>query len=327
MNRDESRAAPGAADYAVLIGAQLAVGSAALMARAGLAAGLSPLALSAWRLTIASAILLLLRSGRRSAPVAPLSSREAARLLAAGICLGLHFATWFASLQLVPVASSTLLVNTSPIWTGIAAGLFLKRRLPVTFWIGVAIAVPGAYLVVATPGALSGSHASPRFGDGLAVAGAIFIAAYLLLVQDLIPRLGTNHVVAWTYTTAAVSLWPVTLLAGPSSALPRSAAAWLAVIGMALVPQLMGHTAMNWSLRRFSAGVVAATTLLEPVFAAALAWWLLAEPLTARQGIGACILLLGVGLALAPREEDADRKVNNISPDTDPHSSPDRSPP
>ena len=80
--------------------------------------------------------------------------------------------------------------------------------------------------------------------------------------------------------------------------MPATAAAWGSVIGMALVPQLVGHTLLNWSLKRFEAGVVAAATLLEPVFAAALAWVLFREAITITQAIGAVILLAGVGLAI-----------------------------
>src|SRR5579871_739881 len=69
--------------YAVLIGAQLAVGAAALMARAGLDADMTPLALSAWRLTVASFVLvsipwLAARSPRmRGGPSIPPADRVA----------------------------------------------------------------------------------------------------------------------------------------------------------------------------------------------------------------------------------------------------------
>src|SRR5687767_3819180 len=96
--------------YAILVFAQLAVGSAAILARAGLSDGLGPISLSAWRLTVASTALLLIGSLRligRQTP-ARLATRDTGLLILAGILLGLHFATWFASLQRIPVARSTL---------------------------------------------------------------------------------------------------------------------------------------------------------------------------------------------------------------------------
>jgi drug/metabolite transporter (DMT)-like permease len=296
-------------NHFVLIGAQLAVGSAALMARAGLDAGLGALALSAWRLTVASLLLtaVLFFNARRRGRTAEesLDLRMKARLVLAGVCLGLHFAAWFASLQVIPVARSTLLVATTPVFAGLAGILFLRHRLPGTFWAGLAIAAIGVYLITTTTGhtppypPLRKGGVPAAFGDMMAIVGAVFIAAYLLLVQDVQTRLGTWRTIAWTYSAAALAMWLVVLLSCSRSAvLPLSDAAWFSVFGMALVPQLMGHTAINWSLKRFPAGAVAASTLLEPVFAAALAWWLLHEPVTLLQTLGAVVLLLGVGLSL-----------------------------
>src|SRR5207253_8881094 len=100
--------------YVVLFGGVFAVGSAALMARAALDRGVGPISLSAWRLTIASLILVAAGYRRGALSAAPRLPRSTlARLILAGICLGLHFAAWFASLRLIPVARSTLLVTTA----------------------------------------------------------------------------------------------------------------------------------------------------------------------------------------------------------------------
>lgn len=302
------RPAPDPLHYTILIGAQLAVGAAALMARAGLEAGLGPVALSAWRLTLASLCVIapLFFAARlrpaQAAVVPALSAAIRARLLVAGVCLGLHFAFWFASLRLIPVAQSTLLVTTAPLWAGLAGRFLLRQRLPPFFWPGLLVAAVGIGLITQTgrsePGSTFVGGMSALAGDGLAVLGAIAVAAYLLLVQDLQAEYGTGRIVAWTYSFAALSLWPLTLFLPGGAVLPPSLSGWLSVFGMALVPQLIGHTALNWSLRWFPAGVVSAATLLEPVFAGALAWLLLHEPLTALQIVGAAILLLGVGLTL-----------------------------
>src|SRR5688572_29474966 len=133
---------PGPIHFAVLILAQSAVGSAAILARAGLADGLGPISLSAWRLTVASATLLLFggfRSiGRHSS--SRLFPRDTGLLIIAGILLGLHFASWFASLQRIPVARSTLLVCTSPVFTGLIAVTVLRQRIPARFWWGLLVA-------------------------------------------------------------------------------------------------------------------------------------------------------------------------------------------
>lgn len=298
--------------YAVLLIGQLAVSSAAILARWGLDAGLSASALAAWRLSLASAMVLGVAAARkrRAGSDAPLPRGLRWRLAAAGVCLGLHFVTWFQSLRTIPVGRSTLLVSTTPVFSGLLGVALLRHRLPKAFWLGLAIAAAGVYLVTSGPGSFRRIHGGPEWqGDLLAVAGAALIGVYLLIVQDQQAAIGTTRVVAWTYSVAALSMWAlVPLLSAGQRLAPASGAAWGSVVGLALAPQLVGHTSINWSLRHFPAGVVSAATLLEPVLAAALAWPLFGEPILPLQALGAPVVLAGVWLAI--RRDPAPARVN-----------------
>jgi len=66
---------------------------------------------------------------------------------------------------------------------------------------------------------------------------------------------------------------------------------------MALGPQLLGHTAYNWSLRHVSPTFVAVVSLGEPVGSAALAWLIFSETFAPIQGAGFVLLLAGIYLA------------------------------
>jgi drug/metabolite transporter (DMT)-like permease len=70
---------------------------------------------------------------------------------------------------------------------------------------------------------------------------------------------------------------------------------------MALVSQLLGHTALNASLRWFTPSAVAMTSLMEPVTAAILALLLFGETLTPLAIGGGVLVLLAIGAFL--REE------------------------
>lgn len=285
--------------YAILILSQVAVGSAALLARLGLAAGLSAVSMTAWRLLLASAILVAAKSFRRSrADETFLSIPIALRLIAGGAALAGHFWAWFASLQYVSVARSTLLVCTTPIWTALALWILKRSAPPLRFYAGLLPSLLGAALVTGWS-TTSSAGATAYLGDGLATGGAVLLTAYFLLTADLQEPLSTFRVVLWTYTTAAIVMTPVALALGNAAAFwPSNAQAWLAVGGMALIPQLLGHTMMNWSLKHFSAATVGLATLLEPVFAGALAWWFLGEQLTASQLLGGVLLLFGIAIVL-----------------------------
>jgi drug/metabolite transporter (DMT)-like permease len=55
---------------------------------------------------------------------------------------------------------------------------------------------------------------------------------------------------------------------------------------MALISQLLGHTSLNAALRDFAPSTVAMSTLLEPVFAAALAAAIFHETLSLTAALG-----------------------------------------
>ena len=98
------------------------------------------------------------------------------------------------------------------------------------------------------------------------------------------------------YTSAAALLMLACLLSGtPLSG--WSSAGWQALLLLALLPQVVGHTAYNWSLRHVSAAFVAIVTLGEPVGSSLLAWLVFGERLGGLQALGFVLLLLGIGLA------------------------------
>ena len=62
-------------------------------------------------------------------------------------------------------------------------------------------------------------------------------------------------------------------------------------------PQLLGHSAYNWSLKHVSATFIAVVTLGEPVGSALLAWMFFGEAFALLQGTGFVLLLVGIYLA------------------------------
>lgn len=285
--------------FLVLILGMCGVASAAILARQGLAAGGSAVGLSAWRLVVASVCLILVQIAYK--PAGKLESGDRIRLIIAGLFMAAHFATWIASLQYVSVARSTLLVSTAPVWAGIA-GVFVPSLKPrPIFWLGLAICVVGAYVFTLHSSGTVHSKA-PWIGDVLATIGAICIVPYLVLSQQVQSRTGTLRSITWIYAAAAVFLLAL-LAAKGEAAPPASAQVWLAILGMALFAQLLGHGMINYSLRFFTTPQIAVSTLAEPVFASALAWIFLRERIGPIEGLGGAILLFGIGVSLRGEPE------------------------
>lgn len=283
----------------LLLLAMALVGSAALFAHRALEEA-TPLAVAAWRLGFASVFFLLWGVGprARAGEAAPITPKVTVRLLVAGLCLALHFLTWFASLQHISIARSTLLVCTTPLWTTLGGRMLGRRSVPVSYWPALALALFGVWLLVRTGG--EPATAAAVLGDGYAVAGGLFFAVYLLAVEGLSVTLTTRRQVTVTYSVAAVVLW-MALLLRSSVQWHYAPAVWGAILGMALGPQIGGHTLLNYSLKHFSSSTVAFATLLEPVIAALLAWLLLHQTLTAGQIVGGLLVLACLGLVIVSK--------------------------
>jgi drug/metabolite transporter (DMT)-like permease len=69
------------------------------------------------------------------------------------------------------------------------------------------------------------------------------------------------------------------------------------LLGLALIPQLLGHTTYNYALAYLSAAYVSVAALGEPVGSSILAYFLLNETPSALKLAGALLILAGITIA------------------------------
>jgi drug/metabolite transporter (DMT)-like permease len=255
-------------------------------------AAMPALALAFWRCLAGAAVLApFAQLGRAQR----LARSDLVRLAASGVFLAVHFALWNASLGLTTVAAATTLVSCAPLFVGLGS-VFLGEPPGRRAWAGIVLATAGAVVIGAGDASGFGGGAEALWGDVLAFAGALAMAAYLLLGRVARQRLPVSTYAASVYGVAALVLLPACLLTG-SSLSGYPAASWLALAGVVVGPQLLGHTVFNGLLATVSASVVAVVLLLEPVIATALAWWLFDELPGPAFWVGAPMVLAGVWLA------------------------------
>jgi len=261
----------------------------------------SPAAVTAfWRLAFSVACLvpiLLYRGDWREWK--SLGRRETSLLAISGLCLALHFLTWFRSLDFTSVASSTVLVSTHPLFVGLLSARLLGERPTRREWIGLSLAVAGA-LVIGWGDFRAGPD--PLRGDLLALSAAVFGSLYFIAGRRLRRRLGLLPYVVPVYSVAALTC----LLVGRSADLQFagwSSGTWWALVGLAIGPTLLGHTGFNWALRHVRAYVVSVILLFEPLGATLLAILVLGrvELPGWNTFVGGAAILAGVWISLRAR--------------------------
>ena len=274
----------------------LAISFGAILARLAQGYGVPSLAIAALRLGFAALVItpLTLWKGRRT--LAALTGRQWRLALLAGLFLALHFATWISSLEYTSVASSSALVTTNLLWVGLVSVLVFRERLSPVMLAGIVISLAGSALIFWSDSQRSSGGSQPFLGNALAIIGSWCFSAYLLIGRRLRAAVPLSVYVWLAYGASALILVLVCLIAGVSLA-GYGTPAMLATLGMALGPQLLGHTAYNWSLKYVSPTFVAVVTLGEPVGSALLAWIFFGERFAPWQGGGFVLLLLGIYLS------------------------------
>ena len=251
------------------------------------------LAVAAWRLTIASLLLAPLAVTRCRAEWRALSRRQWRWAIASGVILALHFYSWITSLAMTSVAASVVLVTTAPLFVGVISHFVLDERLTLPMIVGLAVALVGS-IIIGVGDLSGGGH--QLAGDGLALIGAVAAALYMLIGRSLRARLSLLGYIFPVYGTAALTLMALALLSGaPLTGYPSRMWLWLAL--MALIPQIVGHSSLNWALGHLPATYVSLSVLLEPVGSTLLAWLILTEPPTWAAVIGGALILAGVVIA------------------------------
>lgn len=273
----------------------LAVSTAATLFRLSEA---GPMAKAFHRLFFASLLLLAWGLVARREAFRTIRRADALPIVAAGLLLAAHFATWVASLDFTTVAASLLLVTSHPLLVSLASHVRGERLAP-TGWIGLLIALFGAGIIfLVDSGAQSGAgppHPNPALGNALAFAGAVAIAGYLLLARRIRQRVDLVPYAAATYGVAAVGLF-VAMLAFREPVVGYSTWDYGIFLALAVVPMIGGHTILNWAIRWVPAPVVSATVLGEPVAGTAIAFVVLREVPGAGVFVGGLLVLTGIAL-------------------------------
>jgi drug/metabolite transporter (DMT)-like permease len=186
-------------------------------------------------------------------------------------------------------------VTTNPIFVALASALIFRERLPLGTWAGVLLTIAGSGLIAFSDSG-AGTGAEPLLGDLLALLGAVSVSAYFLVGRALRNRLSLLPYIWLVYSTAAVVLLLLMTIAG-ESLLGLPPFVYLLLLGLAVGPQLLGHTAFNWALRYLSATVVTVGILGEPIGSALMALVLLGQPMQSLQLVGGAVLLAGIVVA------------------------------
>ncbi len=247
---------------------------------------LPPATLSLLRLAVGvAALLAVLRGGPRL--------QERRMVLLGGLVAATLLVQSYGTL-LSGAATGSLLTLMTPVFVGLLAPLLLRERTRPTQWIGIALGMAGAAIVIGPAGAGS------WLGDLLLVAASLTWAGFTVAGAALVRERGALSVTTaasiWALPMIAVAAVVETALGVPVRVTPRGA---LMIVYLGLGATALGWWAWYRGVERAPAASAAVPFLLQPVVGVGLSVLFLGVPLTAAFLAGS--VLVGAGMLVASR--------------------------
>lgn len=256
------------------------------------AAPTHPLTSAGVRLAVAGIILSPMII--RSAVAGRLKGAMLLSAFGAGIAYGVHFGSWVTSLTMTSVAASVTLVTITPLILAVAGTITGRDRPSRIIWISLGVAFAGLLLIGGNDLTLG---RETLIGDALALLGAFAIAVYMTIGR----RLGEG-LDLWAFSGIACLVGAAALLGSAFTlGIPITPVSWESfafIVLAAILPQLVGHNLLTWSLRYTKPSNVAMAVVGEPVGATALAWLWLGEKVSGMVIAGCAVTLAAVILAI-----------------------------
>ncbi len=234
--------------------------------------GMNPFLISALRTLAGGLILLPFALKHMRGDLAKLTRREMLLLAATGLIMALHFVSWVTAAQTMRVGSAMMIFGAQPVFAGIVAHFFLKERFAVSGVIALALALAGIAIIGLGNLVEFGNFA----GTLLALVGAITMASILCSARVLRRKLHIMTYAASIYLVAGLALAPSFFFTAGKLG-DYAYEQWIFMALIVLVPQLMGHTMLNWAMKHYTAFTVNLSSLIEPVLTAVLALVILHE--------------------------------------------------
>ena len=243
-------------------------------------------------------LLVRLRGGRLSRAAI---RANAWRLCISGALIGINWILMFEAYRYTTVATATLCYYMAPVFTLIAAPVFLHERLTLRKFVCVAAALFGMALVSGMSHAGFTGGAEWR-GILCALAAALIYAAVVLL-NKRVHNIGAYDKTIVQLGTAGAVLIPYVLLTGELHQVTLTPLIAVLLLVAGLIHTGCAYSLYFSSMEALPAHTLALVSYLDPVIAVTLSALLLREPMSAEQVCGALLILCAAIVAELPEHK------------------------
>jgi drug/metabolite transporter (DMT)-like permease len=170
----------------------------------------------------------------------------------------------------IPSGPAAVLIQTLPIWTALAAIIFLGERLRLWGWAGIGVSFAGVVVI----GLGKGSGFGLNWGAGLILLASLSASAYNIIQKSMLGRYRPVDITTWAIWAGTLMLLPFFPgLVGQVRA--ASLADTLAVVYLGIGPAALAYATWAIVLSRLPASRASSLLFAVPVVAFLVGWvWL-----------------------------------------------------
>lgn len=251
-----------------------------------------PLSIGFFRLAISLPVLFSVCWARQGKKMLQVSRGDLGLMALIGLMTALYQVCYFGAIARTGVAVATVVtLCTAPVMVAVISVAFTRKR-------------PSRSTLVALVGALSGTAVLVLFQEKSQLSGADTVGILLALVsalsyglvtltsQKLAAHRDPFQSIAISFSIGAAVLF---VFAG-GTAVTYTPSAWMLLVYLGTVPTALAYVLFFKGMRSTSATAASISTLLEPMVATLLAWFLFGERFTPVGFLG--VALLGGALLL-----------------------------
>ena len=237
------------------------------------ASQLHPALLSAYRLLLSAALLSPLYVYNLRKHRHEFAGRNFRLTLLPATLLAFHFITWTQGAQWTHAANATLIVCMVPVAMPFLLYSTIGEKITMTEVVGTAMALGGAIWLTASDFWVS---RQTLMGDITCFVSMLFFAFYLVQARANRDFPSIWLYVVPLYAAAGVICFFIAFFVVRPMTLPAPRE-FLIIIGLALVPTILGHSILNHAMRHLRGQTVSVVNLFQFVFAGVLAFFLYGE--------------------------------------------------
>jgi len=222
-----------------------------------------------------------------------LNKRDILIAIGGGFWFGIHLMSGFEALKHTSVLVSSVLGGTLPIWVAILEVYVLRLRLNRVVWIGLLITLSGGIIITLAGSGDATLGDNPLLGSGLALMAAVAGAIYAIVGRRSRDKMSYLVYLWLAFTFGGLTSLSFVVVTG-QSVIGYDFTAYLAVILLVIVPQLIGHGVYNYALRQLPATFVSVVGQLGIIISAVLAYLFFREVPHILEIPGSIAIILGI---------------------------------